>query len=140
MKKLLFVVLGMAMVMLLSTPPAAQAQVNDAIALTAQAWTDLTDWPANGKRNTVDITKVAGADYGVNKKAAVTLTDALAKARSGNANARAIMKLEEAIYACKAGMHKECRLFSEGALAALCQTGSGDACSKAPKYGSYVAP
>lgn len=140
MKKLMLVVLAMAMLALLSTPPVVQAQVNDAIALTAQAWKDLTDWPANGKRHTVDINKVAGADYGVNKKAAVVLQDALAKARAGNANSRAIMKLQEAIAYCEGGMHKECRLMSEGALAALCQTGSGDACAKAPKFGSYVAP
>lgn len=140
MKKLMLVVLGMAMLALLSTPPVVQAQVNDAIALTAQAWKDLTDWPANGKRNTVDINKVAGADVGQIKKATVTLQDALAKARAGNANSRAIMKLQEAIAYGQASMHKEARLMSEGALAALCQTGTGDACAKAPKFGSYVAP
>ncbi len=139
MKRLMLIVLGMAMLALLSAPP-VQAQVDDAIALTAQAWADLSQWPANGKRHTVDITKISGEDLRQIKKANVALQDALAKARAGNANARAIMKLQEAIAYGDAGMHKEQRLMAEGALAALCQTGKGDACAKAPKFGSYVAP
>jgi len=134
MKKLMLLGFAVAVLMLLSWPPSAQAQVSE----TNQAITLLTDFPAVGARTTVeDFTKRGGADVGVMKKAAEHLQDALGKA-GGNSQAKA--QLELAVDYAKASMHKEARLSAQGALYYLCQGGSGEGCDKAPKFGSYVAP
>ena len=147
MKRMLL--LAAAVVLLLSMGNVAQAQVNDATALTAQAIKDLTDYPGLGKRHTAyktpdDFTKLWGADASVAKKSAATLQDALGKARSGNAGNSAIDQLEMAVRYCSATLHKECRLSAQGALYYLCQGGGAEAnkeaCDKVPRYGSYVAP
>jgi len=140
MKKLMLVTLSVAALVLLSLPPMAQAQVSDAISLTNQAIMELTDFPAVGMRYSVDVTKLGGADVRQMKKATELLQDALGKARSGNASPQAIMKLEEAVAYGMGTMHKETRLYAQGALWYLCAGQTGDPCDKAPKYGSYVAP
>jgi hypothetical protein len=124
---------------LLSAPP-AQADLDDAISLTNQAIIELTDAPGLGGRTTVDINKRWGADVGQIKKATGLLQDALSNARSANASRAATMKLEEAIVYGQATMHKETRLYAQGALFHLCKGASGPGCDKVPKYGSYVAP
>jgi len=135
MKKLMLLGFAVAALVLLSMPPAVQAQVSE----TNQAITILTDFPGVGGRTTVeDFTKRGGADAGVMKKATALLQDALSKARG--ASPQAIMKLEEAVAYCGSTMHKECRLYAQGALYYLCQGGGGEGCDKAPRWGSYVAP
>ena len=148
MKKLML--LAAAAAMLLGTAPIAQAQVSEATSLTGQAIKELTDYPANGKRSSAyktseDFLKFSGADASQIKKSTAILQDALGKARSGNATKKAIDQLEMAVRYCGSTMHKECRLSAQGALYHLCQGGGNDeknkdACEKAPKYGSYVAP
>jgi hypothetical protein len=140
MKNIMIVMLSVIALVLLSLPPGVQAQVSDAISQTNQAIIELTDFPANGMRYSVDMTKLGGADVRQIKKATELLQDALSKARSGNADPKAIMKLEEAVAYGRATMHKETRLLAQGALYYLCAGQSGDPCDKAPKYGSYVAP
>lgn len=149
MKKLMLLPVAAA-AMLLIAAPLAQAQVSEATSLTAQAIKELTDYPGVGKRHTAyktpdDFTKVWGADVGQIKKSTAILQDALGKARSGNASKMAIFKLEEAVRYGSSTMHKETRLMAQGALYYLCQGGGNDeknkeACEKAPKFGSYVAP
>jgi hypothetical protein len=140
MKKLMLLTLGVAAVLFVNSPPMAQAQVSDAISLTNQAIVELTDFPAVGQRYTVDPLKISGTDVRQMKKATALLQDALSKARSGNANSAAIMKLEEAISYGQGTMHKEQRLYAQGALYHLCHGSSSDPCDKVPKYGAYVAP
>ena len=140
MRKTFLLILAVAFLTLLSLPPVAQAQVSDAISQTNQAIIELTDFPAVGMRYSVDMTKLGGADVRQIKKATELLQDALSKARSGNADPKAIMKLEEAVAYGQATMHKETRLLAQGALYYLCAGQTGDPCDKAPKYGSYVAP
>jgi hypothetical protein len=147
MKKLMLLAAAATLVLSFGAP--AMAQVNEATALTAQAIKDLTDYPGLGKRETAyvtaeDFAKNWGADVGVSKKSAATLQDALGKARSGNAGKSAIDQLEMAVAYCKAALHKECRLSAQGGLYYLCKAGGADAnkeaCDKAPRWGSYVAP
>jgi len=134
MKKLMLLGFAAAALVLLSMPPAVQAQVSE----TNQAISILTDFPAVGGRTMVeDFTKRGGADVGVIKKAAALLQDALSKA-GGNAQARA--QLELAVAYANAAEHKEARLSAQGALYYLCQGGGGEGCDKAPRWGSYVAP
>jgi hypothetical protein len=143
MKKLMLLALGLTVLALLSQPPVAQAQVSDALKLTAQAVKELTDYPAQGKRYTVDLNALGGADVRQIKKAAGLYQDALDKAKSGNADRKAIFQLEMALAYAKATEHKEARLSGEGALYYLCKQNNGDpkeTCDKVPKYGSYVAP
>ena len=140
MTKLSLLMLSVAALVLLSLPPMAQAQVSDAISLTNQAIMELTDFPAVGMRYSVDMSKIGGADVRQIKKATELLQDALGKARSGNASPQAIMKLEEAVAYGSSTMHKETRLYAQGALWYLCAGQTGDPCDKAPKFGSYVAP
>ena len=136
-KKLMLLALAAALV-LLSWPSAVQAQSSEAISLTNQAITVLTDFPAVGARTTVeDFTKRGGADVGVIKKAASLLQDALGKA-GGNSQAK--FQLEMALAYANAAEHKEARLSAQGALYYLCQGGGGEGCDKAPRWGSYVAP
>jgi hypothetical protein len=140
MRTVLMLMLGVGLVALIGVPQVAQAQVSDAISLTNQAIVELTDFPALGQRYTVDPLKIAGADVRQMKKATALLQDALSKARSGNASSAAIMKLEEAISYGQGTMHKEQRLYAQGALYHLCKGSSGDPCEKVPKFGAYVAP
>jgi hypothetical protein len=139
---MLLLMLGVGLVALIGLPQVAQAQVSDAISLTNQAIVELTDFPGVGQRYTVDPLKVGGADVRQMKKATALLQDALSKARSGNANSAAIMKLEEAIKYGEGTMHKEQRLYAQGALYHLCKSAgsSSDPCDKVPKFGAYVAP
>lgn len=139
MKKLM-ILTAAAVVALAGLPAVSQAQVADAISLTNQAIVELTDHPGKGKRHTVDLNKIAGADVRQIQKATGLLQDALGKARSGNASKAAIMKLEEAVAYGSATMHKETRLLAQGALYHLCQGASGPGCDTVPKFGSYVAP
>jgi len=132
MKKLMLLALGVAMLMLFSAPPVAQAQ----LAEVNQAIAELTDHEALGKRTTVDMNKRGGADVGQMAKAAGLLQEALNKTSDSNAK----RQLELAVAYAKASMHKEARLSAQGALHYLCQSGGGDGCDKAPKFGSYVAP
>src|SRR2546429_9648775 len=97
MKKLMMLMLGMAAVALLSTPPVAQAQLGEAISLTNQGVEALTDWPANGQRYKVELDKIAGADIRQGKKAGGLFQDALAKAKAGNARRMSIFKMEKAV-------------------------------------------
>ena len=141
-KKLMLLAVAAA-VAVLSQPPQVQAQAGDALSLTNQAITELTDFPAPGMRYTVDMTKLGGADVRQIKKAAGLLQDALAQAKSGGADKNAIHQLEMATAYAKATEHKEARLSAQGALYYLCkQAGNqpADVCDKAPKYGSYTAP
>jgi hypothetical protein len=143
MKKLMFLMLGMAALALLSAPPVAQAQLSEAINLTNQGVEELTDWPAQGGRYKVDINKIAGADIREGKKAGALFQDALAKARSGNASRMAIFKLEEAVVRAPEGQHKDARLMAQGALFYLCKDNGGkpeETCNKVPKFGSYTSP
>ena len=143
MKKFMLLTLSGAVLALLSQPPVAQAQVSDALSLTAQAVKELTDYPGQGKRYTVDVTALSGSDVRQTKKAAGLYQDALDKAKSGGADRKAIHELEMALAYAKAGEHKESRLSGEGALYYLCKQNNGDpkeTCDKVPKYGSYVAP
>lgn len=140
MNKKLMLLAAAGAIALFSVPTVSQAQVADAIALTNDAITELTDFPANGKRYTVDLNKLGGADVRQIKKATGLLQDALGKARSGNASKAAIMKLEEAVAFGSGTMHKEARLYAQGALYHLCQGASGPGCDTVPKFGSYVAP
>jgi len=142
MHKKLMLLAVTAAVAVLSSPPQVQAQASEALSLTAQAVKELTDYPALGKRYTVDLTALGGADVRQIKKAAGLLQDALGKARSGG-DANAVHQLEMATNYAKATMHKEARLSAEGALYYLCNQAGGqpsDVCDKVPKYGSYVAP
>ena len=132
MKKLMYVALGVAVLMLLSAPPVAQAQQAEV----SQAIKELTDFPANGKRTTVDLNARGGADVGQMDKAAGLLQDALSKTSDSKAKAQ----LELAVAYAKAREHKEARLSAQGALYYLCQSGGGAGCEDVPKYGSYVAP
>ena len=132
MKKLLMLALGVAVLMLLSAPPVAQAQQAEV----SQAIKELTDFPANGKRTTVDLNARGGADVGQMDKAAGLLADALSKTSDANAK----RQLELAVAYAKAREHKEARLSAQGALYYLCQSGGGAGCEDVPKYGSYVAP
>ncbi len=138
--KTLMILTAAAVVALLGTPVVSQAQVADAISLTNDAINELTDFPANGKRYTVDLNKLGGADVRQIKKATGLLQDAIGKARSGNASARAIHLLEMAAAFGNGSMHKEARLKAQGALYHLCQGASGPGCDTVPKFGSYVAP
>jgi hypothetical protein len=132
MKKLMYVALGAAVLMLLSAPPAARAQASEV----NQAIKELTDHPGLGKRTTVDLNARGGADVGQIDKAAGLLADALSKTSDANAK----LQLELATAYAKARLHKEARLSAQGALHYLCQSGGGDGCDKAPKFGSYTAP
>ncbi|MGH7259884.1 MAG: hypothetical protein ACREI9_04300 [Nitrospiraceae bacterium] len=132
MKKLLMLALGVGVLMLLSAPPVAQAQQAEV----SQAIKELTDFPANGKRTTVDLNARGGADVGQMGKAAGLLQDALSK----TSDSKAKLQLELATAYAKANMHKEARLSAQGALHYLCQSGGGAGCEDVPKYGSYVAP
>ena len=132
MKKLMYVALGVGVLMLLSAPPVAQAQQAEV----SQAIKELTDFPANGKRTTVDLNARGGADVGQIDKAAGLLADALSKTSDSKAKAQ----LELAVAYAKAREHKEARLSAQGALYYLCQSGGGAGCEDVPKYGSYVAP
>jgi hypothetical protein len=140
MRNLILLTLGIALVALVGSPQGLKAQSNDAISLTNQAILELTDFPATGLRYTVDPLKPGGADVRQMKKATALLQDALSKARSGGAGPAAIMKLEEAIAYGEGLMHKEQRLYAQGALYHLCKGQTGDPCDKAPKFGAYVAP
>lgn len=142
MKQLMMLMLGIALV-LVSAPPVAQAQLGEAINLTNQAVQVLDDWPAVGKRYSVDLDKTAGADFRNHKKAADLLQDALSKARSGNASKMAIFKLEEAVVRAPEGQHKDARLMAMGALFYLCRDNGGqpaETCGKVPRFGSYTSP
>jgi hypothetical protein len=139
MKKMMILALGVAALAMVGAPPVAKAQLADAIAATNQGIAELTDFPANGKRHTVELNKLGGADVRQMAKANALFKDALAKAGGGIAG----MKLQEAINYSGSRMHKEARLNAQGALYHLCQQAGGqpqDVCSKAPKFGSYVAP
>jgi hypothetical protein len=138
--KTMMMMTAAAVVALAGLPAVSQAQVADAISLTNDAINELTDFPANGKRYAVDLNKLGGADVRQMKKATGLLQDALGKARSGNASKAAIMKLEEAVAYGSGTMHKEARLYAQGALYHLCQGASGPGCDTVPKFGSYVAP
>jgi hypothetical protein len=143
MKKFMLLTLSGAVLALLSQPPVATAQVSDALSLTAQAVKELTDFPAQGKRYTVDLNSLGGADVRQMSKAAGLYQDALDKAKSGGADRKAIHELEMALGYAKTKQHKESRLSGEGALYYLCKQNNGDpkeTCDKVPKYGSYVAP
>jgi hypothetical protein len=163
MKKFMLLALGAAVVMILSAPPVAQAQLADAIELTHWAVNHLTDWPAQGKRSTAydgslenprdygkdprqrDYAARWGADLSQIKKSTAHLQDALGKARAGGAGRDAIRLLEEAVAYGKAQLHKEERLSAQGALYFLCKGNNGepkDICDKQDvlKYGQYVAP
>ncbi len=147
MKKLMLLAV-MAGLVVWMTPLAAQAQVADAIALTNQAYKGLTDYPGLGKRYTAfntpeDFQKSWGADMRNIKKAAADMREALAKAKSANADKKAIQLLEKGIGYADAGEHKEARLSAEGALYHLCKQNNmepKEVCEKVPKFGSYVAP
>jgi hypothetical protein len=132
MKKLMLLVLGLAVATLLSAPPAARAQASEV----SQAIKELTDHPGLGKRTTVDLNARGGADVGQIDKAAGLLQEALN--RTSDANAK--LQLELAVAYARAREHKEARLSAQGALYYLCQSGGGDGCDKAPKFGSYTAP
>jgi hypothetical protein len=138
--KTLMILTAAAVTALIGLPAVSQAQVADAISLTNQAIVELTDFPANGLRYTVDLNKLDGGDVRQTKKAAGLLQDALGKARSGNASARAIHLLEMAERYASYSEHKEGRLSAQGALYHLCQGASGPGCDTVPKFGSYVAP
>jgi hypothetical protein len=143
MKKFMMVALGAAVLALVSSPSVTQAQVSEAIKLTSQGVVDLTDYPAQGKRYTVDVNALGGADVRQIKKATGQFQDALNKAKSGGADRMAIHELEMAIAYGKATLHKEARLSAEGALYYLCKQNNQDpkeTCDKVPKYGSYTAP
>lgn len=140
MKRRLMLLATAGVVISVSLPQMAQAQISDAISLTNQAIVELTDPPALGGRTTVDLTKRWGADVGQIKKATALLQDALAKARAGNASRDAIRKLEEAVEYGQSTQHKEARLMAQGALYHLCKGQTGDPCEKVPKVGAYVAP
>jgi hypothetical protein len=143
MKKFMLLTLSGVALGLVSQPPVAQAQVSEALSLTAQAVKELTDFPGKGGRTNVDITARGGADVGQMAKAANLYKDALDKAKSGNADQKAVQKLEEALAYAKARDHKPARLSGEGALFYLCKQNNGDpkeTCDKVPKFGSYVAP
>lgn len=138
MKKFMLLTLSVAALVLLSWPPAVQAQVSE----TNQAIQALTDYPGAGHRSTAyssgeDFAKPWGADLRQIKKAAGLLQDALSKA-GGNVQAK--KQLELAVGYANAMLHKEARLSAQGALYYLCQGGGGEGCDKAQKYGSYVAP
>jgi hypothetical protein len=132
MKKLMLPALGVAMLALLSAPPAAQAQAAEV----NQAIEALTDHEALGARTNVDMNKRGGADVGQTAKAAGLLQEALNKTSDSNAK----RQLELAVAYAKASEHKEARLSAQGALHYLCQSGGGPGCDKVPKFGSYVAP
>ena len=132
MKKLMLLALGVAMLALLSAPPAAQAQAAEV----NQAIEALTDHEALGARTNVDMNKRGGADVGQIAKAAGLLQEALNKTSDANAKAQ----LELAVAYAKASEHKEARLSAQGALHYLCQSGGGPGCDKVPKFGAYVAP
>ena len=121
-----------AVAVLLYWSPATQAQQAEV----SQAIKELTDFPANGKRTTVDLNARGGADVGQIDKAAGLLADALSK----TSDAKAKGQLELATAYAKARMHKEARLSAQGALYYLCAGGGGAGCEDVPKYGSYVAP
>jgi len=143
MKKFMLLTLSGVAVALLSQPPLVKAQSSDALAKTAQAVKELTDFPALGKRTTVDLNARGGADVGQMGKAAGLFQDALASAKSGGADAKAVHQLEMALGYAKAREHKEARLSGEGALFYLCKQNNGDpreVCDTVPKFGSYVAP
>jgi hypothetical protein len=112
---------------------AAQAQlaeVNEAIKV-------LTDFPALGKRTTVDLNARGGADVGQMDKAAALLAEAVNKTTDPRARAQ----LELARDYAKARLHKEARLSAQGGLYYLCQAAAGaPECKDVPRYGSYVAP
>jgi hypothetical protein len=112
----------------------------DAITLTSDAITELSDAPGLGKRATVDPKKRWGSDVSVTKSATAKLEEALSKAGSGNERAHDLLQL--AVDYGKAGEHKEARLAAQGALSHLCKAANKtDApCDAAPKYGAYVAP
>ncbi len=136
----MIVVIG---VFVVGSPSSAHAQLADAITLTNQAIIELTDLPGSGKRAQAEFSKIGGADIRQIVKANGLLQEALSKARSGNAPALAIMKLEEAIDATAHNQHKEPRLYAQGALFHLCAAANGepkDICEKVPRTGSYVAP
>jgi len=132
MKKLMLLALGVAMLMLLSAPPAAQAQAAEV----SQAIEALTDHAALGGRTNVDMNKRGGADVGQMAKAAGLLQEALNK----TSDSKAKLQLALATAYAKATMHKEARLSAQGALYYLCQSGGGPGCDNVPKFGSYVAP
>lgn len=132
MKKLMLLALGVAMLALLSAPPAAQAQAAEV----SQAIGALTDHAGLGGRTNVDMNKRGGADVGQIAKAAGLLQEALNKTSDANAK----LQLELATAYAKASLHKEARLSAQGALHYLCQGGGGEGCDKAPKFGAYVAP
>jgi hypothetical protein len=162
MKKLMMVALGMGVLSFVSSPSVSSAaDLGEAINLTHQGVVTLTDYPAQGKRITAfagpneqeklygkapserTMESRWGADNAMGKKATGLFQDALNKAKSGGADRAAIMKLEEAIDYGKGSMHKESRLYAEGALHYLCKQNNGDPkdiCDKVPKYGSYTAP
>lgn len=162
MKKFMMVMLGMGVLVFFSSPSVSQAaDLTEAIKLTSQGVVDLTDYPAQGKRNTAfagsqeqehlygksprerEYSARWGADVGMIKKATGLFQDALSKAKSGGADRDAIRKLEEAIDYGKGTMHKEARLNAQGALYHLCKGNNNDPkeiCDKVPKYGSYTAP
>ena len=112
----------------------------DAITLTSDAITELSDPPALGKRATVDPKKRWGSDVSVIKSATAKLEEARSKAGTGNARAQDLLQL--AVDYGNAGEHKEARLAAQGALSHLCKAANKtDApCDTAPKYGAYVAP
>jgi hypothetical protein len=143
MKKLMFLMLGIAALALLSAPPVAQAQLSEAINLTNDGVEVLTDWPGVGGRYKVDINKLSGSDFREQKKAADLFQQALAKAKAGNASRMAIFKLEEAVVRAPEGQHKDARLMAQGALFYLCKDNGGkpeETCNKVPKFGSYTSP
>lgn len=143
MKKFMLLALSGFALAFLAQPTVAKAQTSDALSKTAQAVKELTDFPALGKRTTVDLNARGGADVGQMGKAAGLFQDALASAKSGNADRKAIQQLEMAYGYAKAREHKEARLSGEGALFHLCKQNNGDPkdiCDTVPKFGSYVAP
>ncbi len=143
MKKFMLLALGAGALALVSQPPAAEAQVAEALSLTTQAVKELTDYPGLGKRTTVDLNARSGADVGQMDKAAALLGDALGKAKSGGADKMAILQLDLAHRYAKSREHKEARLSAQGAQFYLCKQNNNqpeDVCNTVPKYGSYVAP
>jgi hypothetical protein len=143
MKKFMLLALSGVALAMLSQPPVAKAQSDDALAKTAQAVKELTDFPALGKRTTVDLSARGGADVGQIRKAAGLFQEALASAKSGGADAKAVHQLEMALAYAKTSQHKESRLSGEGALFYLCKQNNGEpkaTCDTAPKFGSYAAP
>ncbi len=80
------VIVGLALLALVSVSGVSWVQLADAIHLINEAIVELTDAPGLGKRTTVDFVKRSGADLGVRDSAAAKLQDVLSKVQSGRAS------------------------------------------------------